>query len=155
MCDNTSDLFFMKKAIEQAKIAYSKDEVPIGAVLVCQDKIIAATHNTQIEDKSSLSHAELKLIDIACKKLGKRYLSDCTMYVTIEPCPMCAGAIMAARLHRLCYGAKDKRQGCIDSVYQLCSDKNFYWRPICQGDVLKDECAELMTSFFKSKRKKK
>lgn len=140
----------MKQAIDLAKIAMSQDEVPVGAIIVRDDKVIARAYNTREKDKNALYHAEIKAIDEACKTLGGWRLVGCTMYVTLEPCPMCAGAIVNSRIEKVVYGAPDNKAGAFGTMINLTDYPLF--KPEIVGGVLKEECAQLLTTFFKSKR---
>ena len=143
------DEFFMRKALEEAKEAFSEDEVPVGAVIVRNGEIIASAHNTRESDKNALHHAEVKAIDEACKALGGWRLVGCTLYVTLEPCPMCAGAIINARVERVVYGAYDKKAGSFGTMLDL-TDYPLY-KPEIEGGVLSDECSAILSDFFKAK----
>ncbi|WP_296240971.1 nucleoside deaminase, partial [uncultured Faecalicoccus sp.] len=110
-----SDAYWMKKALAQAQLAASKDEVPIGCVIVYKDKILSRAYNQREKKQSSLAHAEILAIEKACKKLGSWRLEDCTLYVTLEPCPMCTGAIIQSRIPRVVFGAYDPKGGCMGS----------------------------------------
>ena len=145
-----TDIEFMALAIKEAKKAYKKDEVPVGAIIVRGDEIIAKAYNTREYGKNALYHAEIKAIDKACKRLGGWRLVGCTMYVTLEPCPMCAGAIVNSRIERVVYGAPDHKAGAFGTMINL-TDYPFYKPQITSG-VLADDCAQLLSSFFKSKR---
>lgn len=144
------DEFFMRKALEEAKKAFSEDEVPVGAVMVRNGEIIASAHNTRESDKNALHHAEIKAIDEACKALGGWRLVGCTLYVTLEPCPMCAGAIINARVERVVYGAYDKKAGSFGTMLDLTSYP--LYKPEVEGGVLSEECSALLSDFFKAKR---
>lgn len=144
------DELFMRKALEEAKKAFSEDEVPVGAVMVRNGEIIASAHNTRESDKNALHHAEIKAIDEACKALGGWRLVGCTLYVTLEPCPMCAGAIINARVERVVYGAYDKKAGSFGTMLDLTSYP--LYKPEVEGGVLSDECSALLSDFFKAKR---
>lgn len=149
------DKQFMKAAIKQAKKAYEINEVPIGCVIVYQDKIIARAYNKRIKDKSTLSHAEILAIKKACKKLGDWRLEGCTMYITLEPCPMCAGAIVQARIPRVVIGCMNPKAGCAGSVLDLFHVERLNHQvdlKICEGDI-QEECSLLMKSFFKKLRR--
>ena len=146
---------YMRQAIKQAMKAYKKDEVPIGCVIVKDDKIIARGYNLRQSKQQSYAHAEMIAIQKACKKLNSWRLEDCELYVTLEPCPMCAGAILQSRIKRVVYGAKDPKGGCIDSCMQMYETKGFNHYPEVLSGVLNDECASLLTNFFKEKRAKK
>lgn len=150
----TNDEIFMKKAIEQAKIAYETDEIPIGAVVVCNGEIVGTGFNRREKGKNALYHAEIIAIDEACKKLGGWRLWQCEMYVTLEPCPMCAGAIINSRLKRVIFGAYDKKGGACGSVANI-PEMNFNHKPEIVRGVLEEECSELIKNFFRELRKKK
>ncbi len=149
-----SDEVFMRAALKQAQKAYEKGEVPVGAVVVKDGKIIAKAHNKRETKKNAVNHAELLAIKKACKKLGGWRLWQCELYVTLEPCPMCAGAIINSRLRRVVYGAKDKKAGCCESVINL-FELPFNHKPeVCNG-VLQEECTQILQCFFKDLREKK
>ena len=146
-----TDTTFMRAAIKQAQKAYEKNEVPIGCVIVHDGKIIARGYNRRNTDKSTLAHAEITAIRKAAKKLGDWRLEDCTLYVTLEPCPMCAGAIVNSRIERVVFGAYDKRAGAFGSVLDL----NAYplnHKPEIVGGVMEEECRTMLQEFFKKKR---
>ncbi len=148
-----TDDFFMAAAIKEAKKAYEKGEVPVGAVIVKDGKIIARAHNTRETKKNSTHHAELLAIDKACKKLGGWRLWQCELYVTLEPCPMCTGAIINSRLRRVVFGAADEKSGCCGSVANF-FDMKFNHSPELTCGVLEDECALLLSNFFENLRVK-
>ena len=148
-----NDEFFMKKAIKCAENAAQKGEVPIGAVIVKDGTVIARGYNTRETKRNALHHAELIAIDKACKKLGVWRLSDCTLYVTAEPCPMCAGAIVNARVKRTVFGCSDAKAGAYGSVFDL-RDYPLNHKYEVTGGVLADECAALLSDFFKSLRQR-
>ncbi len=141
----------MAKAIEEAKLAAQEGDVPIGAVIVQNDKIIVKAHNRRNIEKNAILHAELMAIDEACKILNTRLLSDCDLYVTLEPCPMCAGAIIQSGIRRLYFGAYDPKAGCAGSVTDLFT-LPFNSIPEYYGGIMEDECSSLLTNFFQSKR---
>lgn len=147
--------YFMKKAISLAKKAGERDEVPVGAVIVKDGKIIATGYNKKEGKNCAVYHAEIVAIQKACKKIGNWYLDGCEMYVTMEPCPMCAGALINSRLDRLYFGAYDLKAGCCGSIMNLPEDKRFNHNLVVEGGVLQEQCASLLTSFFKQKRKNK
>ncbi len=142
---------YMAKAIEEAKLAAQEGDVPIGAVIVQNDKIIVKAHNRRNIEKNAILHAELMAIDEACKILNTRLLSDCDLYVTLEPCPMCAGAIIQSGIRRLYFGAYDPKAGCAGSVTDLFT-LPFNSIPEYYGGIMEDECSSLLTNFFQSKR---
>lgn len=146
------DLYYMKKAIEQARKAEELDEVPIGSVIVKDDTIIARGYNLRESKQRSTAHAEIIAIDKACKKLGTWRLENCILYVTLEPCPMCTGAILQSRIKRVVYGAKDPKGGCIESCMQMYDVKGFNHYPEVSSGLLEEECGRLLTDFFRNKR---
>ena len=145
---------FMKAALKEAQKAATKDEVPIGAVIVKDDKIIARGHNTRQQTQNAINHAEMIAIQKACKKVGSWRLIDCDIYVTLEPCPMCAGAIINSRLANVYFGAYDQKAGCAGTLYNLPVDERFNHRAKVVGGVMENECANLLSDFFKQKREK-
>ncbi|MBR0234896.1 MAG: nucleoside deaminase [Clostridia bacterium] len=149
-----NDELFMNEAIEQAKRAAQIGEVPVGAVVVCDGKIVSAEFNTRETDKNALCHAEIKAIDAACRKLGGWRLHKCDIYVTLEPCPMCAGAIVNSRIKRVVYGAKDEKAGAFGTKLDLnaCSLNH---KPEIVPNVLGAQCAEMLTRFFSTLRENK
>jgi len=144
--------FFMKKALEEAKKAFEKDEVPVGAVIVRNDEIIAAGHNSRELSKDATAHAEMLAIKKACEALGGWRLLDCDMYVTLEPCAMCSGAIMQARIERLYIGAMDPKGGAAGSIINLFEDCHFNHKTEVIEGILEDECSQILKDFFKTKR---
>ena len=151
----TSDESFMKQAVKQAKKAYDKLETTIGCVIVHEDKIIARGYNKRNMKKNTLAHAEILAINKASKMLGDWRLEDCTMYVTLEPCPMCAGAIVQARIPRVVIGSMNPKAGCAGSVLNLLQQDGLNHQVEITKGVLAEECSGLMTSFFRELRKKK
>ena len=151
----TSDESFMKQAVKQAKKAYDKLETPIGCVIVHEDKIIARGYNKRNMKKNTLAHAEILAINKASKVLGDWRLEDCTMYVTLEPCPMCAGAIVQARIPRVVIGSMNPKAGGAGSVLNLLQQDGLNHQVEVTKGVLAEECSGLMTSFFRELRKKK
>ena len=151
----TSDESFMKQAVKQAKKAYDKLETPIGCVIVHEDKIIARGYNKRNMKKNTLAHAEILAINKASKVRGDWRLEDCTMYVTLEPCPMCAGAIVQARISRVVIGSMNPKAGCAGSVLNLLQQDGLNHQVEVTKGVLAEECSGLMTSFFRELRKKK
>lgn len=142
-----TDEYYMQRALEQARIAYEKDEVPVGAVVVCRDRIIARAYNLTETLHDVTAHAEMQAITAAADALGGKYLDVCTLYVTVEPCVMCAGAIGWSQLGRLVYGAPDAKRGF--SVY---APNALHPKTEVVSGVMEDECRALMKDFFKSKR---
>ena len=145
---------FMKEAIKQAKKAAKLDEVPIGCVITYQDNIIARGYNRRNTDKSTLAHAEISAIKKASKVIGDWRLEECTLYVTLEPCQMCAGAIVQARIPTVVIGTMNAKAGCAGSVYNLLQEPRFNHQVDVIYDVLKEECTEMLTLFFANLRKK-
>lgn len=146
------DVKFMKEALRQARKAYDIGETPIGAVIVQDDKVIARGYNKRETKKNALLHAEMIAIDKACRKLGGWRLPRCEMYVTLEPCAMCAGAITHTRIERLYFGAYDKKTGCAGSVCNLFEPNLFCHTVQVTGGVMENECASLIKSFFRELR---
>ena len=144
---------YMREALVEAQKAFDIDEVPIGAVVVYKDKIIGRGHNRKEQKKQATSHAEIEAIQSAEDYLGTWNLSDCDLYVTLEPCPMCAGAIQQSRLRSVYYGAIDPKGGAIESIVRLYNYKGFNHYPITYGGILEDDCKEILQKYFKSKRK--
>lgn len=149
------DRQFMEMAILEAKKAEAIGEVPIGAVIVLDGKVIAAAHNLREQDQEATAHAELAAITEACRKTGSWRLEDTTLYVTLEPCPMCAGAILQSRIPRVVYGARDPKAGCVDSLYRLLDDPRFNHRCEVTEGVLGEECGTLLTNFFRGIRERR
>ena len=150
MIEYTQDEKYMLLAIEQAKLAQREDEVPVGAIIVRSGEVVSSAYNTREYGKNALYHAEIKAIDEACKRLGGWRLVGCTMYVTLEPCPMCAGAIVNSRIERVVYGAPDNIAGAFGTMLNLTDYPLF--KPQIVGGVLKDTCSQMLTDFFKNKR---
>lgn len=150
----TIDEKYMKEAIRQAKKADALGEVPIGCIIVYEEKIIARGYNRRIIDKNVLSHAEIIAIKKACKKMGDWRLEGCTMYVTMEPCPMCAGAIVQARIPSVVIGCMNPKAGCAGSVLDMLHEDGFNHQVETQTGVLGEECSRMLKSFFKELRKK-
>lgn len=141
----------MYEALNLAHKAYAEGEVPVGAVIVKDGKIIATGRNMREKKQNALSHAEIEAINNACKELGSWRLDDCEMYVTLEPCPMCTGAIINARIKTLIFGAYDSRAGSIDSVINLC-DYPYNHKPEIYGGICEDECLSIIKKFFENLR---
>lgn len=138
---------YMRMALREAEAAMQADEVPIGAVIVCRGRVIARGHNLTETLTDVTAHAEMQAITSATNMLGGKYLVDCTLYVTVEPCLMCAGALGWSQISRVVYGAADDKRG----YHTFCSNP-FHRKTVVQGGVLADECAAIMTDFFKKKR---
>lgn len=143
---------FMRFAITEARAAAEIDEVPVGAVIVRQERIIAAAHNQREILQDPTAHAEILAITQAAATLGSWRLDDCTLYVTLEPCPMCAGAIVQARIPTVVYGATDPKGGAVDTLYRLLDDPRLNHRCEVVSGVLADTCGALLTDFFRKKR---
>lgn len=145
---------FMKRAIELAEISAAEGEVPVGAVVVKDNRIVGEGRNRRELGKNALYHAELEAIDDACKRLGGWRLWQCEMFVTLEPCPMCAGAIINSRLKKVTFGAYDKKAGSFGSIVDF-NDLPYNHKPEIVGGVDEEQCAALLTEFFKKLREKK
>lgn len=150
----TEDEKFMALAIKEAKKAAKVDEVPIGAVLVLDGKVIAKGYNKRESTNDPTMHAEIVAIRKACKEFNSWRLVDCTLYVTIEPCSMCAGTILWSRVKRVVYGATDPKGGALGSSYNLFAQPNLNHHPEITGGVLFDKCSKIVSEYFKSKRNK-
>ena len=142
-----SDVFFMRQAVEEAREALRQGEIPIGAVVVCRDRIIARAHNLTETLADVTAHAEMQAITSAANYLGGKYLSECTLYVTVEPCVMCAGAIGWAQVRRIVYGCADEKRG-----YQRFAPKALHPKATVVGGVMEEECRQLMQNFFRERR---
>ena len=143
-----SDEYYMQQALNEALIAEENDEVPVGAVIVCNDKIIARAHN-QVEQLNDVTaHAEMLALTSAFNAMGAKYLDDCTLYVTVEPCPMCAGALAWSQIGRIVYGASDPKRG-----FSMFSPSLMHPKTEVVSGVLSEECGSLVTEFFRNKRK--
>lgn len=147
-----SNDLYMREAIKEAKKAELIDEVPIGAIIVHEHKIIARAHNLRESKQQATAHAEIIAIEKACSKIGSWRLENCDLYVTLEPCPMCAGAILQSRIRTVYYGAADSKGGSTGSCFNLYAIAGFNHYPQVVGDILKDDCADLLKCFFRNKR---
>ncbi|MCH8046906.1 MAG: nucleoside deaminase [Planctomycetes bacterium] len=143
----------MEAALKQAEQAADVDEVPVGAVIVCDQRVIAAAHNQRETLKDPTAHAEMIAITQAAEALSSWRLEGCTLYVTLEPCPMCAGATVQARIPTVIYGAADPKAGAVDSLYQMLRDERLNHRPVTLSGVLADRCGAILTKFFQRQRK--
>lgn len=143
---------FMREALREAVAAQEEGEVPVGAVIVREGRIVAAAHNQREQLRDPTAHAEMIAITQAAAAVGDWRLEQCTLYVTLEPCPMCAGAIVQARIPRVVYGARDPKAGACASLYRLLDDPRLNHRAECSGGVLEDACAELLRAFFRQRR---
>jgi len=141
------DVYFMTRAFQEAQLAYEKGEVPVGAVVVANNRIIARAHNLTETLTDVTAHAEMQAVTAAANLLGGKYLNECTLYVTLEPCVMCAGALGWAQLGRLVYGASDEKRG-----FSKFAPKGLHPKTEVLGGVMGDDCADLMTAFFKERR---
>jgi len=146
---------YMREALKEAFKAQQKDEVPIGAVMVHQNKIIARAHNMRQTKQISTHHAEILCIEKACKKLNSWRLEECELYVTLEPCPMCAGAIQQSRIKKIVFGAYDPKGGFFGSNFNINEVKGLNHYPEVEGGVLQEESAQMLKSFFKMKRERR
>ena len=148
------DEYFMGEALKEARKAFELDEVPIGAVIVHNNEIIARGYNRRNTDKNPLMHAEIIAINEAAKVIGDWRIEDCTIYVTVEPCPMCSGAIVQARIPNVVYGAPNPKAGCGGSVINLLQMEKLNHRCSVKSGVLEEECRSIMKEFFEKKKKK-
>ena len=144
---------YIKLALKEAQKAIIKDEVPIGCVIVKNDKVIARGHNLRETKNSVIKHAEIVAIEKACKKLNSWRLVDCEIYVTLEPCAMCAGAIYQARIKRVIFGADDQKGGALGGNFDLYKEKLNHYPEVIKG-ILKEECSSIISNYFKNKRNK-
>ena len=143
----TDDIRYMKMALDEAARAYDNEEVPVGAIVVCKGRVIARAHNLTETLTDATAHAEMQAVTAAANHLGGKYLADCTLYVTVEPCIMCAGALGWAQLGRLVYGAPDDKRG-----YRRFAPQALHPKTVVTAGVLEDDCAELMKRFFTERR---
>jgi tRNA(adenine34) deaminase len=150
--DISSDFYFMREALKQAERAFELDEVPVGAVIASEHGIVASAHNMREMLQDATAHAELIAIKNACEACGSWRLSGCSLYVTLEPCPMCAGAAILSRVDRIVFGAHDPKAGACGSLLNLPQDERFNHRPEVVSGILADECADILKRFFKEKR---
>ena len=147
MEQQNKDELYMRMALAEAQKAWDKGEIPIGAVVVCKDRLIARAHNLTETLTDVTAHAEMQAITMAANELGGKYLTDCTLYVTVEPCPMCAGAIGWAQVPRVVYGAPDEKRG-----FRTYAPRVLHPKATCVGGVLEEECRDLMQHFFRKRR---
>ena len=148
----TPDEIFMKEALAEAKKAMDKGEIPVGAVVVLGGEVIGRGHNLREATGDPTAHAEMLALREAARAIGHWRLIGCTLYVTLEPCPMCAGAVINARVDRVCFGAFDPKAGCCGTLYDLTGERKFNHHPDVAGGVLNDECAALIKEFFSKRR---
>lgn len=146
--------FFMEEAIKEARKAYAIGDVPVGCVIVVNNEIVARSHNLRHNKKNSLYHAEMIAIHSACKKLNRWILDDATIYVTLEPCLMCAGAILQSRIKKIVYGKDELKSGCIKSIYQVFDNINYNHKIEITSGIKEKEIEEMMQQFFKELRNK-
>ncbi len=146
------DRKYMMLAIKQAKMAVQKGEIPVGAIIVKDDKIIAKAHNLKETKVNPLAHAEMLAIQKALKKLGSMYLTDCTIYVTLEPCPMCAGSMLLSRMTRLVYACPESKLGAAESLFNIVDNNNINHRLEVRAGVCEQESKQILQEFFKQKR---
>ncbi|WP_260320237.1 tRNA adenosine(34) deaminase TadA [Peribacillus simplex] len=149
------DVYYMNLALEEAKKAQSLNEVPIGALIVINDQVISTGHNLRETEQNATAHAELLAINEACRAAGSWRLEDATLYVTLEPCPMCAGAILQSRIRRVVFGAHDPKAGCAGTFMDLLQDERFNHQCQVTSGVLAEECGGILTAFFKELRNRK
>ncbi|MDQ0216529.1 tRNA(adenine34) deaminase [Oikeobacillus pervagus] len=149
------DVYFMRVALEEARKAKDIGEVPIGAIVVLQDEIIGVGHNLRETTQNAVTHAEILAIQDACEKLGTWRLEGADLYVTLEPCPMCSGAIILSRINRVIYGAKDLKAGCAGTLMNLLKDPRFNHQCDVLSGVLGEECGSMLTDFFRMIRMRK
>ena len=150
-----NDIKYMKMALAEARKAYQRAEVPIGAVVVCDDQVVGRGFNLREQTQDPTSHAEMIALREAAKNEASWRLEDCQLYVTLEPCPMCAGAILQSRIKRLVYGASDPKAGAVNSLYQLLNDERFNHQVEVEAGVMKKEAAQLLKDFFRDLRERK
>ncbi|HSE85998.1 MAG TPA: tRNA adenosine(34) deaminase TadA [Candidatus Binatia bacterium] len=148
------DASYMRLALDEASKAAAEGEVPVGAVVVCENEIIGRSHNRREELRSALAHAEVLAIEQSSRHLGRWRLSDCQLYVTLEPCVMCVGAIVQARIGRLVFGCLDPKGGAVESLYQLCDDSRLNHRLPVVGGMLAADCSAILEGFFNRLRRK-
>ncbi|MCM3241092.1 tRNA adenosine(34) deaminase TadA [Heyndrickxia oleronia] len=149
-----ADEYFMKLAISEAKKAEEKCEVPIGAVVVLNGEVIATAHNLRESTQNAITHAEILAIQKACEKIGSWRLEDAELYVTLEPCPMCSGAIILSRIKKVIFGAHDPKAGCAGTLMNLLDDQRFNHQSEVVSGVLENECSVLLSDFFRNIRKR-
>lgn len=149
----SEDIYFMRLALEEASLAFAQGEVPVGVVLVKDGNVIAKAHNQRETSKDPTGHAEILALRYGLNESDSWRLTDATLYVTKEPCIMCAGAMINARLSRLVYGCRDEKGGAVDSLYRLLSDKRLNHQVEVVSGILEEECTEILQRFFKSRRK--
>ncbi|MFD9629019.1 tRNA adenosine(34) deaminase TadA [Peribacillus muralis] len=149
------DVYYMNLALDEAKKAQALNEVPIGALIVINDQVVSTGHNLRETEQNATAHAELLAINEACRNTGSWRLEDATLYVTLEPCPMCAGAILQSRVRRVVFGAFDPKAGCAGTFMDLLQDQRFNHQCEVTSGVLGEECGGILTAFFKELRNRK
>lgn len=152
--EEKSPEIFMEAAIKEAEKALTEGEIPVGCVIVKDGEILVSARNTVERESSPLCHAEMNALRQANLLTGKKFLSDCDLYVTVEPCAMCAGAILNARIRKLYYGVSEPKTGCCGSNYSICEDSRFNWRTEVFGEIKEEKCRRLLTEFFTVRREK-
>jgi tRNA(adenine34) deaminase len=150
-----NDEIYMREALKEAKKAYQKQEIPVGAIIVYQDKIIARAHNTRVSEKQVFTHAEIKAINKACKKINSWVLEDCTIYVTLEPCMMCTGGLLQSRIKRIVYATNEPKHGVIESIDQVLDNHKLNHHIEITKGILQEEASQLLKNFFHELRQKK
>ena len=150
----TNDEYYMAEALREAELAARNGDVPVGAVLVAGDRIIAKAHNEKEAGRMATAHAEILCLERGCEQLKNWRLSDCTLYVTMEPCPMCAGALWSSRIGRIVFGVKDPVAGACGTVWSF-ADSPLHWKPEMTSGVCADESRSLLSEFFRERRQKK
>lgn len=150
-----NDVKYMQEALKEAKKAYLKKEIPVGAVIVYQDKIIARAHNTRVSEKQVFTHAEIKALNKACKKMDSWVLEDCTIYVTLEPCLMCAGALLQSRIKRIVYATTEPKHGAIESIDEVLNNPKLNHHIEISKGILQKESSDLLKKFFHELRQNK
>lgn len=148
----SNDEFYMRRALELAARAADLGEVPVGALVVCDNQIISEAYNERESRPSALAHAELTALAAACEKLKRWRLTGCTLYVTLEPCVMCAGALVQSRVDRVVYGARDPKAGAVESLYQVLADSRLNHRPEVTPGILGEDCGKILSEFFRRRR---
>jgi len=146
------DIVMMREALKQAKMAYDQDEVPVGAVIVYENRIIAKAHNQVEMLKDPTAHAEMIAVTQAANSLSSKWLNDCTLYVTLEPCSMCAGALVLSRIKRICFAASDPKTGACGSIFNIASHPQLNHKIETVSGILESECSVLLSGFFAKKR---
>jgi len=153
--ESAADVSYMRLAFDEACAAAAAGEIPVGAVVVANGAVLAHTHNLREERQSALAHAEILAIETASARLKSWRLEECTIYVTLEPCIMCVGAILQARIARLVFGCLDAKAGAVESLYRLCEDARLNHRLPVTGGILAEDCSRILTEFFSDLRKGK